>query len=126
MSATETKRAILEAIEAFAGGDLTTCGLQLFNTLGYRTDVRMPLQQRTYVEFVELFAQGGKRLDEAKAYTAKWASVDLLFQLSADHLTKQNNLFKNEQVDRTIIESYLFFAIELKAKAKSRYGPART
>ncbi|MEZ4808586.1 MAG: hypothetical protein R2815_14075 [Flavobacteriales bacterium] len=44
----------------------------------------------------------------------------MLFQLTTDQLSAQNNLFKNEQVDRTIIESYLFFAIELKAKGKGQ------
>ncbi len=119
MSPTETKKAIQEAIEGFANEDLTTAGLHLFRTLGYRTDVRMPLPQRSYTDFAEIFV-GGKKLDTAKAFTDHWASVDMLFQLSADHLTKQDNLFKNEQVDRTIIESYVFFAIELKAKGRDK------
>lgn len=119
MSSTETKRAIQEAIEGFANEDLTTAGLKFFRTLGYRTDVRMPLPQRSYADFAEFFA-GRKQLDTAKAFTDHWASVDMLFQLSADHLTKQDNLFKNEQVDRTIIESYVFFTIELKAKGTDK------
>jgi hypothetical protein len=120
MSATETKRAIHEAIEAFATTDLSTSGLRLFSALGYRTDVRLPLQDRSYKEFAELFEQPTKRLDATKAYTDRWVSVDMLFQLSAEQLSKQDNLFKNEKVDRTIIESYLFFAIELKAKGKDQ------
>lgn len=120
MRATETKHGIQEAITGFATEDLTTAGLRLFNALGYRTELRLPLQQQSFGEFAELFAQGNKRFDPAKAYTEKWASVDMLFQLGADQLSAQNNLFKNEQVDRTIIESYLFFAIELKPKAKDQ------
>jgi len=120
MSATENKLRIKEAIEAFASQDVTTCGMDLFRTLGYRTDVRLPMQQRSYDEFAELFAQGSKQIDTAKAFTDRWASVDMLFQLTADQLSAQDNLFKNETVDHTIIESYLFFAIELKAKKKDQ------
>lgn len=119
MSAIETKQAIKLAIEAFATQDLTQASTHLFRTLGYRSELRMPLQERTSEEFLGLFGQG-KRLDEAKACTAQWAKVDLLFQLTADQLTQQDNLFKNEQVDRTIIESYLFLSIELKAKGKDK------
>ncbi len=44
----------------------------------------------------------------------------MLFQLSKEEVQKQASLFDTKQVDRTVIETYLFFAIELSHDEYSR------
>lgn len=44
----------------------------------------------------------------------------MLFQLTQAEITNQDLLFDTKQVDRTIIETYLFFAIELTENDYSR------
>jgi adenine-specific DNA-methyltransferase len=112
----DAKQAIKQAIEAFAAGDLSGSALDLLGALGYRSDLRKALSKRTYAEFAEVFVRNNARFNAKNALTTQWDSVDLLFQLTADQLTRQDSLFKNEKVDNAIIESYLFFVIELKAK----------
>ncbi|MEI7788128.1 MAG: hypothetical protein WCI23_05725 [Chlorobiaceae bacterium] len=49
-----------------------------------------------------------------------WKQIDLLFQLTVDEMISQQILFDTRQVNQTIMESYLFFAIELKEQEYSR------
>ncbi|NLF84253.1 MAG: DUF4391 domain-containing protein, partial [Candidatus Gastranaerophilales bacterium] len=51
--------------------------------------------------------------NEEKSCVKEWKSIDLLFQLTADEVSSQRSLFNTRQVDNTIIETYLFFSIEL-------------
>jgi len=118
MSAKEDlKQQIADAITAFAKGDLSANALHLLKTLGYRSDLRAPLKQKTYAEFDDLYVRGNERFKPKAALTDQWKSIDLLFQLTADQLTKQDSLFKNEKINNSEINSYLFFALELKPKA---------
>ena len=50
--------------------------------------------------------------NKEKALVCDWKSIDLLFQLTKNELSSQNEQFKIKQVENTIIESYLFFSIE--------------
>ena len=112
----DQKGLIKDAIEAFASGDLTANALHLLKTLGYHSDLRAPLKKRTFAEFDDLYVRRNERFNTKNALTAQWQSIDLLFQLTTDQLSRQDSHFKNEKVDEKIIESYLFFVIELKAK----------
>jgi very-short-patch-repair endonuclease len=121
MSATETKRHIQAALEACATGDLSERALHLLKTLGYHGPRLSYFKRKSYDEFKEVFVQRNERFNEEKTMARQWKTVDVLFQLTADQLTKQDSLFRNEQVDNTIIESYLFFVIELKPKKEGAY-----
>jgi adenine-specific DNA-methyltransferase len=116
----DLKGLIKDAIEAFSSGDLTANALHLLKTLGYASDLRAPLKKRTYAEFDDLYVRGNERFNTKNALTAQWLSIDLLFQLTADQLTKQDSLFRNEKVDQKEINSYLFFVLELKAKPNAQ------
>ena len=113
------KKIIQEAIQAFANGNLTSNGLNLFEHLGYITERRAPLESKSFVEFQDTYISD-HRFDEAKARVKEWKYVDLLFQLSKEEISKQASLFDTKQVDKTIIETYLFFALELTGEEYNR------
>lgn len=113
------KKIIQEAIQAFANGNLTSNGLNLFEHLGYITERRAPLERKSFVEFQDTYISD-QRFDEAKARVKEWKYVDLLFQLSREEISQQASLFDTKQVDKTIIETYLFFALELTGDEYNR------
>ncbi|MBN3034545.1 MAG: hypothetical protein JW861_03100, partial [Bacteroidales bacterium] len=113
----ELKNGIKAAIQAIDKGNLTQNALNLFRVLGYNTERQAPLDEPTFEYFKDSFIRE-KRFDEEKALTADWKYVDLLFQLSEAEMKQQISLFDTRQVDRTIIETYLFFVIELRANEK--------
>jgi len=119
MTAEQIKSNIKEALQSFAKGNLSEKSIELFEKLGYVTERRAPLNKPTFAEFKDTYI-GDKKFDEAKAKTKDWKYVDLLFQLSKEEVQKQASLFDTKQVDRTVIETYLFFAIELNHDEYSR------
>lgn len=116
----EIKAAIKESITAFAQGNLTRNSIALFKTLGYNTKRQSSLDQETYKGFKDAYLDGVARFNEDKALVSEWKYINLLFQLSKDEITTQHGLFDTKQVDRTIIETYLFFVIELSQERYSR------
>lgn len=113
------KTNIQEALQAFAKGNLTKNSLELFSKLGYVTERRAPLDKPTFEEFQDTYISD-QRFDEAKARVKEWKYVDLLFQLSREEVSQQASLFDTKQVDKTIIETYLFFALELTCEEYNR------
>lgn len=111
--------AILEAIKRFSAGDLTQNSLALFETLGYNTVRQAPLDTSSYPVFKETFITD-RPFNEERAKTAEWKHVDLLFQLSKEEILQQTSLFDTGRVDQTIIETYLFFTIDLSNDHYSR------
>jgi len=116
MTAAELKRKIDQSIQAFSQGNLTANALQLFQTLGYNTERQAPLDAPTYNSFKESWIDVQSKFNENKALVTEWKYVNLLFQLSKEEVLKQTSLFTTKQVDRTAIEAYLFFTIELTNK----------
>ena len=119
MTAEQTKSGIKEALQLFAKGNLSEKSIEFFEKLGYITERCAPLQKPSYTEFKDTYITD-KKFDETKAKTSEWKYVELLFQLSKEEVLKQTSLFDTRQVDRTIIETYLFFAIELSGEQYSR------
>ena len=119
MTTEEFKTNIQEAIQAFAKGNLTKNSLELFSKLGYITERRAPLDKPTYEEFQDTYISD-QRFDVNKAKVKEWKYVDLLFQLSREEVSQQASLFDTKQVDKTIIETYLFFALELTGEEYNR------
>ena len=122
-SAADTKNTIKRAIGQFSSGDLFENGLRLFETLGYNTERQSPLDHPTFAALHEGYGVGD-RMNSAKAHTDNWDKVHLLFQLTETEMNRQMGLFDSGRVNDTIIEAYLFFAIDLKplpdGKAYSR------
>src|SRR3989338_4523363 len=120
MTSAEVKRKIDQSIQAFSEGNLAATALQLFQTLGYNTERQAHLDTPTYNSFKESWIDVQSKFNENKALVTEWKYFNLLFQLSKEEVLKQTSLFTTKQVDRTAIEAYLFFTIELTNKHYSR------
>ncbi|MDX9750224.1 MAG: TaqI-like C-terminal specificity domain-containing protein [Flavobacteriales bacterium] len=115
------KLRIHEAIEAFATGDPADSALHLLKILGYAAPRLNYFAKGSFAEFEETFGSNNPRFNKQNALHQQWKKVDLLFQLTGDNLGAQQGMFQNERVDNTIIESYLFFALELRPKKEGAY-----
>jgi hypothetical protein len=128
MNDAAVKQNIRNAIQQFDKRDLTTASLELFNTLGYNTERQSPLDKPIREAFKESFIGPDSKFNDEKALYEDWEYIDLLFQLSNEELNFEKTLFKKEVItklpdgkeDRTIMETYLFFAIELNKYQYSR------
>ncbi|MCC5612384.1 hypothetical protein LC612_38150, partial [Nostoc sp. CHAB 5834] len=109
----ESKRTIQRAIEGFKAGTIFNNSLRLFNALGYNTERQNPLDEPTFTCLDETYGIGN-RINTEKALVNQWQEVHLLFQLTEGEMNRQMGLFDSGRVDNTIIEAYLFFAIQLK------------
>ena len=124
MNALQHKTAIKDALNRFTTGDLVENSRNLLNTLGYQSERTLTLESSTAETFIAAYDSQGK-LNRDRALTAKWTSIDLLFQLSGTDLTPTDTtdwLFdpSQTQVDNTIIQSYLFFALRLEGSTYNR------
>ncbi|MBL7894518.1 MAG: N-6 DNA methylase [Bacteroidia bacterium] len=115
-----TKINIISAINSFSKGSLTENGLKLFQSLGYITERKAHLSKPTFKEFKDSYIEASSKFNETKALVHDWKYVDLLFQLSKEEVLKQTSLFDTKKVDDTVIESYLFFVVELNKDQYSR------
>ncbi|MFH1422374.1 MAG: hypothetical protein ABIH42_06650 [Planctomycetota bacterium] len=120
MTAEQIKKDIIFSLQSFSGGNLTEHALKLFQALGYNTERQAPLHKPTFAEFKDSYIFATSKFNEAKALVQDWKYVDLLFQLSKEEVLKQTSLFDTKKVDRTVIETYLFFVIELSKEQYSR------
>lgn len=111
-----SKEKIQDALKAFTNRNLRDNARRLFNILGYRSEKRIDLSPNTAQAFLEEF-DPQKKLNAKTALLDHWRSVDLLLQLTSDEINQamQGRLpFSGGRFDDKIIESYLFFAVDLK------------
>jgi len=116
----EIKQTIRGKICAFQNGSATENALSLFQSLGYNTDRQAALSKKNWADFKDSYLTSDSPFNEEKAQVSSWKYIDLLFQLSKEEMSQQNSLFDTGKVDNTIIESYLFFVLELKPGSYSR------
>lgn len=107
----ELKKAISQRVLAFASQPLRQAALKLFEGLGYTSD--RTVETRTVQEFREQFDPEGK-LDHPAALVGQWQSAELLFQLTDEELASSAALFKDDAVRTSLLQSYVFIAIELR------------
>ena len=123
MPNTELKQSIQNALKAFEGQPLAKTASALFELLGYRSEKRLALTPNNAVQFKAEF-DPQSRLNVEKALMKEWQSVDFLFQITDEEIRGaiqgQSQLFTNQNVDRAVYNSYLFFAVGLKGKPYSR------
>ncbi len=103
------KKLISSCINQFSHGSLSANALALFKKLGYQSTLTFNVP--TSIDKVFQF-------DSEKALKDEWLDAPFLFQLTESNLSNIQSLFT--QVDGTIIESYMFVAIELKKSDYSR------
>jgi type I restriction-modification system DNA methylase subunit/uncharacterized short protein YbdD (DUF466 family) len=114
----DLRQPIKSALTAVASGPLREAAKNLLGTLGYQSDRTLNLEGSKPQAFLDLIAsQGGQnKFDETKALFPDWKSADILFQLSDSDISRERSLFKDTTVQPGLLQSYLFFAIELKGK----------
>lgn len=120
MTEKDLKLEIYKAINNFKDVQANEGAINLFKILGYNTERQSPFTEKTFKHFRENFLETNNTFNENKALINDWISVDLLFQITAEEVSKQNSLFDTKRVDDTIIETYLFFSIELDKKEYTR------
>ena len=118
--AVEKKLEIEAQVKAFKNGKLFENSIALFNSLGYKTERQNRLPDNTYHGFLDTFEFASSRINPNKILNEKWERIELLFQLTQHEMTRQSYLFNKDRIDDTIIEAYLFFAIELKDEEYKR------
>lgn len=108
---------IQQRLQAFDKGNLADNAIALLGALGYTSEKRITLAPNNPEQFLATFAQG-KTLNEKLALPDEWKTIDFLFQLTADEILaagNQKSLFDSKGAyNGTVIESYLFFALDLK------------
>jgi len=125
MTDQELKETILTQLKAFAQNEVLSQASALFATLGYQSVRQIHLKPATFDTFKTLFAQNAPHFNETKARASEWQTVDLLFQLTKEDVTNRPDLFSTKRVDNTIIESYLFWCIELTEPNYTRTALAK-
>ena len=119
----DLKKQVEANLHSFLAGDFKQNALQLFDTLGYKSDKQINLQPNTAEGFKSFLKENNAQLhNEAKAHLDEWLTVDFLFQLTDEETSQHKSLFDSSKIDTSDkrIESYLFFAIKLKNNTYSR------
>jgi type I restriction-modification system DNA methylase subunit len=111
MTALQTKLSIRDAITRFSTQPLRAASLGLFASLGYQSDRTIAIDS---VEgFCSQFDPSGL-LAHPRAQKSNWQSIELLFQLTDEELSRNATLFKDTAVRASLLQSYVFFAVELQ------------
>ncbi|MDD4348974.1 MAG: hypothetical protein PHF70_07690 [Opitutales bacterium] len=103
---------------------LRSAALQFFATLGYQSDRTVEIPKSDPNAFLDLFAKDSK-FDPAKALFSDWKSVDLLFQLTDEEISRELSLFPDASIQRSQLKSYVFVGIELTGKSSTNGNYAR-
>lgn len=110
--------AIDRAVRAFADLSLEQAGLGLLETLGYRSAKTISLDGRpaTFAREVD----HDRKLARDAAFFDKWRQVRFLFQLTNDEIPMlgrpQAGFDLAERFGRSIVDSFVFLAIELEGE----------
>lgn len=108
---------ILTALRAFNSTPLFDAAIGLFTTLGYNTSLQNRLDSTTVEGLCELY---GVSFNNDRLLKPHIGKLELLFQLRREEIVNQVSLFDTQRVDNTVMESYLFFAVELRETTYSR------
>lgn len=108
------------ALANFQTLPLEDAARQLLAKLGYNSDKFITGASSSPQAFLDLFAGDGHAFDKAKALVPEWKSADLLFQLTDQELSRESSLFTDDSVQRGLLRSYIFIAIELKGSDYAR------
>ncbi|MCX7144204.1 MAG: tetratricopeptide repeat protein, partial [Proteobacteria bacterium] len=123
MNDQEVRQAIEAALTKFTSQPLADAASYLLGVLGYTSNKRLPLKPNTLANFLATFSQGHP-FNDRYALPGEWKTVDFLFQLTDDEVRAAGNAqfdFESKGAyNGAVINSYLFFALELKGSHYSR------
>ncbi|MCB8945209.1 MAG: Eco57I restriction-modification methylase domain-containing protein [Ardenticatenaceae bacterium] len=118
---TQAKQRIQQAIQQFHKGSLRHNSLHLLEALGYPTDRQIESENVPEL-FLEMYPSNTFRRD--KALVEQWRTTDILCQISDAEIHQSNQMIlldsKGKTIDNSIIESYLFLAIDLRDEQYTR------
>lgn len=119
----ELKRKLEADLHSFLDGGLKNNALQLLRTLGYESDKTLSIQPNSSEGFQKFLTKNGiKNFNDSKARLDEWETIDFLFQLTDEEVNQNRGLFDSSKLDisGSRIESYLFFALKLRADEYKR------
>ena len=117
----ETRQILRKRLQALPSADFRGGHLELLDSLGYQSDKIMPVPKADPAQFILMAESGsGVPINKDKAKFGDWEKADILFQLTDEELSGQTSLFKATELRPQLLQSYLFFAIELKGAHYSR------
>ncbi|KAA3517772.1 Eco57I restriction-modification methylase domain-containing protein [Agrobacterium vitis] len=124
----DTTVKVAAALKTFSLQPTKTAAIELFGALGYASRKTLDLDGSP-ASFLSFIDRDGVLASRKDAHLTKWKRVDFLFQLTNDEIPMlaQGNpeLLAGRQDYRTsIIESFVFLAIELADEEWSRSGLA--
>lgn len=120
----DTRSKVQAALKALASQTTKVAATELFGALGYASRKTIDLDG-TPSSFLKFVDHEGKLAAKREAQMEKWRRVDFLFQLTNDEISilaqGSPDMFGGQQDYRTsIIESFVFLAIELADEEWSR------
>ena len=113
---TDLKHQIENSLAGFKGKDLKQAAIAFLNTLGYRSEKVLDLNN-TPEAFSAQFDRRDRPLRKDKALFGQWKSVEFLFQITDEEVQNagmQATLRFNSEYDSKNYQSYLFLALDLK------------
>ena len=115
------KKEIETALAKIPTGDFLETAKDLLAVLGYRSELTEKLWE-TVNEFIEELEARNKNTKTEQEFRDNAESVELVFQVTDDEIAASNQiaLFEAPAFDRRNVESFMFFAVELKDKDYSR------
>ncbi len=121
------RQTIATALADFQNYQLKEAAIALFSTLGYRSDKTIDLDG-SLADLQANFDPNGL-LKEDNALISCWKSVHLLFQLTSDEVLQGSQgvlqLDECTELDRKLVKSCIFFALELKGPTPTRSDLSR-
>lgn len=118
----ELRGGINTALQSFESKELHEAASTLLNTLGYSSDKTIEIPDSDPQAFLQLLAEHNPdvEINKEKALFHDWLKADILFQLTDEELSHEASLFKDDKVNSGLLQSYLFFAIELNQRDYAR------
>lgn len=116
----DLKNIVKRRLQDLQNQEMRTAALGLLNELGYKSNKTLELDGSP-AAFLEQFNQQVENpIDEKKACVAEWVEIQLLFQLTDEELGGQAKLFQENAVAKSLMQSYLFFAVKLTGSSYAR------
>lgn len=118
----DLRESIKTSLQSFESKNLHEVSLTLLQTLGYQSDKAIDVPDSSPQAFLELLSEYNPNvgINKDKALFDDWLKADVLFQLTDEELSHETRLFKDDSVNAGLLQSYLFFAIELKQRDYAR------
>ena len=110
------------ALQSFESKPLRDAAISLLDTLGYSSDKTIEIPDSDPNAFLNLLAEHNPdvEINKDKALFNNWQNADILLQLTDEELSNEISLFKDDSVNANLLQSYLFFAIELNQRDYAR------